>query len=1003
MLQRSRATITRVGALTVLLIVLLTMSVQAQEPGFTEDFEDAELPGWERSPNAEVVDGYLHVESEGFALRPGAWNDLNVRVRVRLEGEGILAVSYRISEMGEYALQIHYGELSLLRGGELLAKQGMALFEPGEWFDLEIFCLEGHNEILINGEPILVMVDSDPLPPGGVALAVHGDALGSFDDLTVSPLGEGSAPEEPEEKAPEPTEAAPMEEPGGAESGSGGITSDLTWVRTGGPPGGIGYDIRYKFDEEDTWFVTDNFAGVHISHDDGLTWQPSNVGIPGQLGPTGDWRPIFSLTIDPHNPDIIWAGTDKTGHIYKSTDGGQTWKQKDNGVNYTEFDTAALTFRGFTVDPNSSDIVYAMGEVADLTRGGAEVWGTTTGGVVYKTADGGENWDVIWDGGIPSSLARYMWIDPNNTDILYVSTGIFDRGAVNEGDPAVDPDPYGGLGILKSVDGGATWRVLNEANGLDFLYVSSLFMHPQDANVLLAATGKYESELYLEYVRENGIETKMGLYRTTDGGETWEQVISAGGGFTSVEICPSDPDVAYVASGNFVYRSEDSGVTWTMVAGQGGGGWGPPGVLAGTPIDLQCDPADPERIFSNNYVGGNFLSEDGGVTWQNASDGYTGAQIISVAVDPANPARIYAGGRTGIWTSGDGGGSWSGLRNPPAGQPVWGGEFGAIVVDPGDSNHLLASEETVWESFDVGASWEIRRTPAFALASSIEFAPSDPKIVYTGQAEPLCLFFPETTCKLGHGVYVSRDGGTTWDFANDANIDDLALIDLAVDDGDPQQVYAATQRGLFKTTDGGGNWSAVIGLPEDVRVSAVTIDPSDTRRLFAGVETHGLYESTDGGETWTQIAAGLPPNSGIRDVLFDPANTHNVYLSDVMSGVYRSTDGGQSWTLIVDGLTTRSTTGLAISSDGLHLYAATNGEGVFRLDLNGEPPVSTQVAPVEESPAAKEELSEEVSISPVEEKAPQRATVLFVGIGVGLILLIAAFLLVRRTRRGGLL
>jgi hypothetical protein len=76
----------------------------------------------------------------------------------------------------------------------------------------------------------------------------------------------------------------------------------LTWVRTGGPPGGLGYDIRYSFDDPNTWYVTDNFAGVHISTDNGLTWEPANTGIPGQLGFTGDERPIFSLTVDPHDP-----------------------------------------------------------------------------------------------------------------------------------------------------------------------------------------------------------------------------------------------------------------------------------------------------------------------------------------------------------------------------------------------------------------------------------------------------------------------------------------------------------------------------------------------------------------------------------------------------------------------------------------------------------------------------------------------------------------------------
>ena len=116
--------------------------------------------------------------------------------------------------------------------------------------------------------------------------------------------------------------------------------------------------------------------------------------------------------MDPHDPQIIWVGTDKNGHIYKSTDGGHTWEEKDEGVTI-EYDW--LSFRGFTVDPRSSDIVYAMGEVQ---YGGNNVWGDRVGGVVYKTVDGGDHWELIWDGGIPSSLARYMWIDPRDPDVV---------------------------------------------------------------------------------------------------------------------------------------------------------------------------------------------------------------------------------------------------------------------------------------------------------------------------------------------------------------------------------------------------------------------------------------------------------------------------------------------------------------------------------------------------------------------------------------------------------
>lgn len=987
----------------ILLLALVTLSAQAQQGEYHESFDDPALPGWERSPGAAAIGGILRVEPGNFAFRPGGWGEAEIHVQMKVDGEGEAFFTYQMADGNGY--QIVFGTTYMLAfrlfdGGSTVLGSTEPLPAPlGEWLHLIVLDTGGNHTVLVNDEVIFQFQEIELLPPGGVSFEAHGGMNLEVDELSVFPLGEGSPPGEEPPSEEEPPGAASTPEPALLSS------EELTWVRTGGPLGGIGYDIRYKFDQTTTWYVTDNFAGVHVSTDDGLTWQPSNEGISGQLGPSGDWKPVFSLTIDPHDPDTIWAGTDKTGHIYKSTDAGKTWIQKDHGVAQVTQVYDALTFRGFTVDPRSSDIVYAMAEIENQARGGAEVWSTAVGGQVYKTSDGGENWTLIWDGGIPSSLARYLWVNPEDTNILYVSTGIFDRGAVNEG-AETDPNPYGGLGILKSTDGGKTWRILNEANGLNHLYVSSLFMHPDDPDILLAATGKGTSEQFQEYLKENNLTDPMGVYRTTDGGETWTQVLV--GGMNSVEICTVDTDIAYTGNELSIYRSEDSGITWTKVTGTPEHGWGPPGVRAGVPIDFQCDPEDPNRLFSNNYVGGNFVSEDGGKTWVMATDGYTGAQTISVQVDPTNPAQIVASGRNGIWGSHDGGSHWYGMRYPPEGVAVWAGEWGGVAIDPGNPQHLLAVEETIWESYDGGNSWEVRKLPGFGLGSVIMFAPSNNSTVYTGGLNPLCVLYAGLSCNPVSGLYVSHDGGTTWSLANDENIATLAIIDIAVDLQDENTVYIATMEGLYKTTDGGKNWQLNDGLPTGERVSVITLHPENDNLLFAGVECKGLYVSRDGGGTWQQVAVGLPPNAVLRDLIFDPVNSQNLYLTDLTSGVYRSTDGGSTWMQINNGLSNRAAIGLGISSDGLHLYTATNGEGVFRMDLNGQPPVSTTASETS-GPAKQPDEGNPEEGKPPEEIAPDEqpnqlsvphlslsAILLIVG---GLILLAAVVLIVIFTRR----
>jgi hypothetical protein len=94
----------------------------------------------------------------------------------------------------------------------------------------------------------------------------------------------------------------------------------------------------------------------------------------------------------------------------------------------------------------------------------------------------------------------------------------------------------------------------------------------------------------------------------------------------------------------------------------------------------------------------------------------------------------------------------------------------------------------------------------------------------------------------------------------------------------------------------------------------------------------------DAGISWKRSSNGLNPEATIRDVVCDPVHPKVLYLADVFSGVYRSQDGGQTWTAINTGLLNRAVNKLALSTDGMHLYAATEGMGVFRLDLNSQPP-----------------------------------------------------------------
>jgi photosystem II stability/assembly factor-like uncharacterized protein len=752
--------------------------------------------------------------------------------------------------------------------------------------------------------------------------------------ITVSGSGVGHEPTQAPTKKPSSGTTLPPE----------GVKG---WVQLGGPPGGLGYDIRVDFTNPNIWYVTDAFAGVFRSTDDGSTWFPSNQGIIKETGLTNENIPVFSLTIDPHDSQILWIGTMDTGRIYRSGDGGQTWEERDTGIT---IDYTLLAFRGFTVDPRSSDIVYAMAETRNTTA--VPICGKSNdcvGGMVYKTTDAGLHWEVIWKGDMPSSLARYLWINPKNPEILYVSTGIFDRGAIGEEDPYENSDIRGGLGVLKSMDGGETWRSLGRANGFDMLFIGSLYMHPEDPEILLAVAGHQKSQETVEQLFASG-SAPGGIFRTTDGGELWVKVLASAydvldEDMSVVEICENDPDIAYAASSLAVYRSEDSGASWSRTAG-GSTGWGSNGVLAGIPIDMQCDPRDSNRIFINNYNGGNFLSEDGGRTFVNASNGYSGSHSVVVVVDPNNAGHILTTGRSGPYTSTDYGATWDGIFYRTEKNDLTNGEGFAIAFDPADTQHLLYGDMFghLEESFDGGLNWELRTwlaaeknlPPGAHIAAGgvadITYAPSDPSLVYFGTTDRNCILNHEL-CGEGNGMFFSIDGGTTWQGTSDQQLWQQMVVDIAVHPAEPRTLFAAASQGLYHSTDGGQSWQKVQGLP-DGNARAVSYDPSDPNTLLAAVKGAGIYRSRDGGITWEPALAGLEPNGSIHSIVFDSTNGQLVYASDHFSGVYRSTDGGSTWTAFNDELARREVNALALSSDGKFLYVATIGSGIMRRALN---------------------------------------------------------------------
>ena len=384
-------------------------------------------PGTGWSLKKETGNTYLSATGHVTAyLNLGPWTDFSLKGRVRLIGDGAM-LNFRTSGCSRYLVPINVENIQIgvtrpdCATGPML-KTVRENYSLNTWYTFQIIGVGSTIDVYVNGALRLEYVDPTPILGGLVSLECLKQA--DFDDMEI----DGPPPVLP------------------------------AWISTGGPVGGIGYDIKARPGNPDILYVTDANTGLHISTNGGLTWMASNLGIARRAGLSGDIVPVFCVTVDPNNPDIVWVGTQNSNGIFKSVDAGKTFIEKDQGVP----EPNGITVRGIAVDPHNSNVVYAAGQIPSFIWHGSQLTGREydmVEGFVIKSTDGGDHWTEIWKG---DNLARYVVIDPRASNVLYVSTGIFDSEAANSDILHGVP---GGVGILKSTDGGRTWRTLNHTNG----------------------------------------------------------------------------------------------------------------------------------------------------------------------------------------------------------------------------------------------------------------------------------------------------------------------------------------------------------------------------------------------------------------------------------------------------------------------------------------------------------------------------------------------------------
>jgi photosystem II stability/assembly factor-like uncharacterized protein len=318
---------------------------------------------------------------------------------------------------------------------------------------------------------------------------------------------------------------------------------------------------------------------------------------------------------------------------------------------------------------------------------------------LWKTPDAGLTWVPVGDGQFRTGSVGAMEISLSNPDVMYVGMG----------EPQMRNNVSWGDGVYKSVDGGETWTHL----GLEETHhISQIRIHPTNPDLVYVAA----------YGHAFGPNPERGVYRTSDGGETWEQVLfkSERAGAIDLVMNPADPNELFASIWEFerkawgpktggdeggIWKSTDGGDTWTEITGN-------PGLPGGSRgrIGLTMSAADPDRVYAlidSETRSGLYRSDDSGATWAFVSDFF---QIIGrpfyyshIYANPANADELWSPNNR-IWSSADGGKTWlvePGIKD----------DFHDVWIDPTDANRMIAScDGGVQVSLTGGMSWSTQWT-----------------------------------------------------------------------------------------------------------------------------------------------------------------------------------------------------------------------------------------------------------------------------------------------------
>ena len=684
------------------------------------------------------------------------------------------------------------------------------------------------------------------------------------------------------------------------------------------------------------------------------------------IGPALMSGRINDLELHPTNPRILYAGT-AGGGVWKSNNGGATF----NPI----FDDHIQSIGAVTLDPNDPDNTIYVGTGETWTRNSVSV-----GDGLYKSVDGGINWDKI--GFENSERIANVIVNPNNSDEIFVGVlGALWSDSVERG-------------VYKSEDGGKTWaQILYDGPSTG---CADLAMDPTNPNVLYASMWEFRRTGW----SFNSGGEKSALYKSVDGGKTWNKIHNGFPegklGRLAIAIAPSSPNILYTVieaekqEQKGLYKSLDGGDSWTQSNNDFG--------ITVRPFyfsRIVVDPTNPDVILKAGLSGS--ISRDGGETFKDL--GVMHSDIHDLAFNIENSDNIYAGTDGGVYRSWNGGTTFEIVENLPLSQfyhisvdneepyNVYGGlQDNGSWYGPNLSGGGVTAAD--WKSVGAGDGFRVLSHPTKRIiysemqgAENIWRYDTEKQRVKTihplpKSGQPKLRFNWNTPIEISYNqpdrlyvgsqfLHVSEDMGESWrtisedlttnnpekqnqkdsgglSMDNSGAENHTTIFTIAESRLDENVIWVGTDDGNVQVTKNGGKtWSNtaknISGLPANTWVYHIEASVHDKATAYAVFDGHTsgdfapyVYKTTDYGLTWNSIVTDDIPIFA-RNIQEDYVNPDLLFLG-TEKGLFITNNGGESWSHFTKNMPPVAVHYIELQSKTNDLVMGTHGRGVIILD-----------------------------------------------------------------------